>query len=100
MQPAVIIGLDLAKNTFQLHGAAPDGAAVCRKKLSRGKVLPFLASQPAAMVAMEACASAHPYRPARTGRFRYADRICSAAADGAVRSLPSATRCDSSHRST
>jgi transposase len=59
MQQATIIGIDVAKNTFQLHGAAPDGAVVFRKKLSRGKVLPFLASQPAAMVAMEACASAH-----------------------------------------
>jgi len=59
MQQATIIGIDLAKNTFQFHGAAPDGAVVFRKKLSRGKVLPFLASQPSAMVAMEACASAH-----------------------------------------
>ena len=55
MQQATIIGIDLAKNTFQFHGAAPDGAVVFRKKLSRGKVLPFLASQPSAMVAMEAC---------------------------------------------
>ena len=34
MQEASIIGIDLAKNTFQLHGAAPDGAVVFRKKLS------------------------------------------------------------------
>lgn len=59
MQQATIIGIDLAKNTFQLHGAAPDGAVVFRKKLSRAKVLPFLASQPSAVVAMEACGSAH-----------------------------------------
>ena len=58
MQEASIIGIDPAKNTFQLHGAAPDGAVVFRKKLSRGNVLPFLASYPPAMVAMEACASA------------------------------------------
>lgn len=59
MQNATIIGIDLAKNTFHLHGAAADGAVVFRKKLSRTKVLPFLASHPSAMVAMEACASAH-----------------------------------------
>ena len=53
------IGLDLAKSVFQAHGADASGAVLFRKKLSRGKVLPFLASQPSAMVAMEACASAH-----------------------------------------
>lgn len=59
MQQVTTIGIDLAKNTFQLHGAAPDGSVLFRKKLSRTKVLPFLASQPCAVVAMEACASAH-----------------------------------------
>ncbi|MGJ3262051.1 MAG: IS110 family transposase [Salinarimonas sp.] len=59
MQNATIIGIDLAKNSFHLHGAAADGTVVFRKKLSRTKVLPFLASQPSATVAMEACASAH-----------------------------------------
>lgn len=59
MQQATIIGIDLAKNTFQLHGAAADGSVVFRKKLSRAKVLAFLATQPSTTVAMEACASAH-----------------------------------------
>lgn len=59
MQQATIIGIDLAKNTFQLHGAAADGSVVFRKKLSRAKVLPFLATHSRATVAMEACASAH-----------------------------------------
>ena len=59
MNDATIIGIDLAKRTFQLHGAAADGAVVFRKKLSRDRLLPFLAQQPAAIIAMEACASAH-----------------------------------------
>ena len=59
MEQVNIIGIDLAKHSFQLHGAAPDGAVVFRKKLTRTKVLPFLASQPHCVVAMEACASAH-----------------------------------------
>ena len=59
MTKATIIGIDLAKSTFQLHGAAGNGAVVFRKKLSRDKLLSFLAGQPAALVAMEACASAH-----------------------------------------
>ena len=35
MEEVGIIGVDLAKNVFQLHGAAADGAIVFRKKLSR-----------------------------------------------------------------
>src|SRR6056297_3523245 len=59
MQQAIIIGIDLAKNVFEVHGAASNGSIVFRKKLSRPKLLPFLAAQPTSIVAMEACASAH-----------------------------------------
>jgi len=59
MEQATIIGIDLAKRTFQLHGAAADGSVVFRKKLPRERVLLFLAAQPPAVVAMEACGSAH-----------------------------------------
>ena len=59
MEQVSIIGIDLAKRSFQLHGARADGRVVFRKKLSREKVLDFLASQPRCTVAMEACASAH-----------------------------------------
>lgn len=52
------IGIDLAKQSFQLHGACADGSVSFRKKLSRGKLLDFLASQPICVVVMEACASA------------------------------------------
>lgn len=54
-----IIGLDLAKNSFQAHGAGIDGKVAFRKKLSRSKVLTFFAGQSPCLVAMEACASAH-----------------------------------------
>lgn len=59
MEKATIIGIDLAKRVFQAHGAAADGSAVFRKRLSRSQVLTFLARQPACTVAMEACATAH-----------------------------------------
>ena len=59
MDKVSTIGIDLAKNSFQLHGAWPDGSVAFRKKLSRGKVLEFMASQPGCAVAMEACAGAH-----------------------------------------
>ena len=54
-----IIGLDLAKNVFQVHGACSDGSVAFRRKLPRAKVLSFFAAQPPCRVAMEACASSH-----------------------------------------
>ncbi len=54
-----IIGLDLAKNVFQAHGAGADGSVVFRRKLSRAQLLKFMGEQSPCIVAMEACASAH-----------------------------------------
>ncbi len=59
MEQVHIIGIDLAKHGFGLHGARVDGSVAFRKKLTRGKVLGFLESQPQCRVAMEACGSAH-----------------------------------------
>lgn len=59
MAEVSIIGLDLAKHRFQVHGAAADGSVLFRKKLTRAQVLPFFAKQPRCIVAMEACATAH-----------------------------------------
>lgn len=59
MEEVTIIGVDLAKNLFQLHGAAADGTVVFRKKLSRPQFARFMANHPACEVAMEACPSAH-----------------------------------------
>ena len=59
MNEVGIIGIDLAKRVFQLHGAAADGSVVFRKKLTRAQLVPFLASQPACIVAMGACGTAH-----------------------------------------
>ncbi|XEN34629.1 transposase (plasmid) [Ensifer sp. WSM1721] len=53
------IGLDLAKNVFQAHGADASGGVVFRKQLRRKNVLEFFAKQPVCLVAMEACAGAH-----------------------------------------
>jgi transposase len=59
MAEVSIIGLDLAKHSFQVHGAAADGSVLFRKKLTRSQILSFLADQPSCIVAMEACATAH-----------------------------------------
>jgi len=54
-----IIGVDLAKSVFQIHGAASDGSVVYRKKLSRLQFAKFMADQPPCLVAMEACGSSY-----------------------------------------
>lgn len=57
--PVKVIGVDLSKNVFQVHGADGDGSVEFRKMLTRPQFLPFLAAQPPCVVAMEACATAH-----------------------------------------
>jgi hypothetical protein len=58
-----VIGIDLAKEVFQLHRSAADGTVLFRRKLRREKLLESLVSQPACVVAMEACAGAHYWGP-------------------------------------
>lgn len=59
MSEITIIGVDLAKHVFQVHGAAADGTVVFRKKLSRPQFHQFMSEQPRCVVAMEACATSH-----------------------------------------
>ena len=54
-----MIGIDLSKRSFQLHGMRADGSVGFRRTLGRGKLLDFLAVQPHCVVAMEACGGAH-----------------------------------------
>lgn len=56
---ASTIGLDLAKNVYQVHGSDASGAVVLRKQVRRDKVLSFFAGLPPCTVAMEACGGAH-----------------------------------------
>src|SRR5256885_8450503 len=53
------IGLDIAKNVFQVHGIDAAEKVVVRKQLRRGQMMPFFASLPPCLIGMEACASAH-----------------------------------------
>jgi transposase len=57
--PVTRIGLDIAKNVFQVHGVDEQGNVVIQKQLSRSKVLTYFAQLPACRVGMEACGSAH-----------------------------------------
>ena len=59
MSEIATVGLDLAKNVFQVHGADGAGGAVLLKKLRRDQVLAFFRQLPRCVVAMEACGGAH-----------------------------------------
>ena len=53
------IGIDLAKQVFQVHGVDRHGKVVIRKQLTRGKMRGFFAQLPSCLIGIEACASAH-----------------------------------------
>jgi transposase len=53
------VGLDIAKNVFQVHGIDAAEKVVVRKQLRRSQVLAFFKALPPCLIGMEACASAH-----------------------------------------
>jgi transposase len=54
-----MIGLDIAKWVFQVHGEDAQGRVVVQKRLARGRVLEFFAALPPTRIGIEACGSAH-----------------------------------------
>ena len=63
MNEVITIGLDLAKNVFQVHGVDASGRAIVRRQLRRSQVLPFFEKQPS-------CPALKPALPRTTGRGR------------------------------
>lgn len=59
MEDVAVVGVDLAKSVFQVHGIDEQGQIVLRRKLSRSKLLAFFATLPRCLVGMETCASAN-----------------------------------------
>jgi transposase len=53
------IGLDLAKNVFQVHGVDAAGKVIFQRQLRRGRVIEFFKKLPHCLVGMEACATGH-----------------------------------------
>ena len=53
------IGLDIAKNVFQVHGIDAKEKVVVRKQLRRSQVIAFFKALPPCLIGMEACATAH-----------------------------------------
>jgi transposase len=65
-----VLGIDLAKRVFQLHGIDAHGRVLVSRQVSRGKLVETVVQLAPEMVAMEACCGAH----------RDAEAICEAAA--------------------
>jgi transposase len=59
MGQVVTIGLDIAKSVFQVHGVDAVGEVMVRRQVRRPQMLQFFAKQPACLIGIEACASAH-----------------------------------------
>ena len=53
------IGLDLAKNIFQVHGVTDEGTIAFNKPLRGARVLPFFAKLEPCLIGIKACSSAH-----------------------------------------
>ncbi len=56
---ATTIGLDIAKNVFQVHGVDTEGEVVIRRQLRRSQVIAFFKKLPPCLVGLEACATSH-----------------------------------------
>lgn len=105
-----VIGLDLAKSVFQVHGIDDTGEVIVRRKLSRSRVLGFFANLAPCLVGMEACATAHhwgrelrklghdvklmapqfvkPYLKSQKNDMRDAEAICEAVTRPTMRFVP------------
>jgi transposase len=61
------IGLEIAKNLFQVHGVDERGRVILSKRLARAKVLAFFANLPRCLIGLEACGGAHYWARQLTG---------------------------------
>jgi transposase len=53
------VGIDLAKNVFQVHAVSRSGEVIVRRALRRAQVIPFFAKLPSCLIGMEACGTSH-----------------------------------------
>ncbi len=71
------LGIDLAKSVFQVHGVDEQGQVVVRKRLSRNKLLRFIAQREPCLIGLEACSSSH-YWAREMSKFAHDVRLISA----------------------
>ncbi len=58
-EKVVLLGIDTAKNVFQLHGVDTYGKAILKKRLRRAKLVQFISNFPPCTIAIEACGASH-----------------------------------------
>jgi transposase len=66
LSSVTVVGLDIAKNVFQIHGVDAEGVVVVARSVRRSQLLNFFASLPHCLVGIEACSSAHHWGRALT----------------------------------
>lgn len=54
-----VLGIDIAKNVFELHGVDEKGKTVLKKRLTRDQLSEFIIKLPVCLIGMEACGGAH-----------------------------------------
>jgi len=59
MSDVTVIGIDIAKNVIQIHGADSRGKRLIKKRVSRDGFLPFMVNLPKCLIGIEACGGAH-----------------------------------------
>ena len=59
MPATSVIGLDTAKNVFQIHGVDSSGKVTVRKRLRRGQLTDFFPNLPVCIIGLEATQGAH-----------------------------------------
>jgi transposase len=75
MGQIVVVGLEIAKSVFQVHGVDRDGGVVVRRRLRRSRVPPFFATVEPCRIGIEACAGGHYWARELSARARcQADR--------------------------
>jgi transposase len=70
------IGIDLAKEVFQIHGVDDHGKTVLRKQLRRNKMTNFFANLEPCLIGMEACGSSHHWAR-KLGEFGHTVKLMS-----------------------
>src|SRR5215470_19769489 len=110
MNAVSTLGIDLAKNTFSVHGVDVEGVVTVRRTVSRGKLSELVARLPPCLIGMEACSGAHewarrfaasghtvklmapkfvaPYRKSGKNDGNDAEAICEAVARPNMRFVP------------
>jgi transposase len=74
MDNVTTIGIDLAKNSFSVHGVDAVGAVVLRKTVSRARLMALLMEQPPCLIGLEACSGAHEWAR-RLGQFGHTVKL-------------------------